>query len=146
MNFPSKRMARSAPLALLTLLTLLAAASQAAEPQSTAAPVAAVAQAQALRAVRDPETGKMRLPTPAEAAQMAAQERAERGARGLPEVDAATNVQVFRHVNGMLSAKLGPEHLVTITARRGPDGKLVRAHSNPAYEHPTAAKQPAATE
>jgi len=143
MTLPSKRMARAAPLALLAVL---ASVAQAAEPQAVTAPAVTVAEAQALRVVRDPETGKMRLPTSAEAAQMVAEERAERRANGLPDAEVAPAVQVRQHANGMLSATLGPEHLVTITAKRGPDGKLIRAHDHPAHEHPTAVKQLVVTE
>ena len=95
---------------------------------------------EARRVVRDQETGKLRSPTEEELAA----ERADRKARGEPEASARAPLAVRQHSNGMRSAVLGPEYLVTLKAERGPDGRLVIKHADPAHDHPGAA-QPAAT-
>jgi hypothetical protein len=110
---------------------------------ATAAAAAAVSNGPLLesrRVVRDKETGKLRSPTEEELAA----ERAERKARGEPEASARAPLAVRQHANGMRSAVLGPEYLVTLKAERGPDGRLVIKHADPAHDHPGAA-QPAAT-
>lgn len=142
----TRRLAASA----MTLAGALAAsASIAAEPAPAAAPARgdAVSSTQApgasaLRAVRDKETGKLRRATEAELAEMLAAEKAQREARG--QADPATAppaVMVRQHANGMVSAVLGTEHLVTVQVVRGADGRLVRSHTHPAYEHPVARPQ-----
>jgi hypothetical protein len=127
----------SASVAMLGFAAAAAQAVQAAEPQQQGAVLApTVADAQARRVVRDSDTGKLRLPTAEEAAAMAAAERTARRARGLPEVEEAAAPVVRRHSNGMYSAKLGTEHLVTVTAKRSADGQLIRSHIHPTHEHP----------
>lgn len=125
---------RACVLGLLGACALSAAQAHQAHPasESVTAPAAA-AQAdaghvQALRAVRDKATGKLRAPTADEEKAMAAAERAERKARGEPEAAASQPVVVVRHANGMLSAKLGPEHLMFLKGERMPDGSVRRFH------------------
>lgn len=116
------------------------AAQTAANASTTAAPLQ---QQQALRAVRDKATGKLRAPSQEELESMLQEERAQRRARGEPEV-AATSAQplsVRRHASGMRSAVLGPEYLVTVQGKRAADGSMVQTHADPAHEHPTPAKQ-----
>jgi hypothetical protein len=93
-----------------------------------AAPVAA--EAQALRAVRDKTTGRLRAPDADEAAAMAEAERASRKARGLPEVASSQPVVVVRHASGMMSAKLGPDQLTTLRGERQADGSVRRIHAD----------------
>jgi hypothetical protein len=42
---------------------------------------------------------------------------------------------VRQHANGMRSAVLGPDFLVSIKAERSPDGKLAVTHDRPEHEH-----------
>ena len=131
--------------ASIALVGIAATAAQAegvapaAEP-SLAAPSPTTASAR--RVVRDTDTGKLRAPSDEELAVILESERAARQVRGQPEpsVDRAPLV-VRRHANGMQSALLGPEYLVTIKARRGADGKVEVTHSDPAHEHPAAQVQ-----
>jgi hypothetical protein len=95
---------------------------------AAAAPVAA--EAQALRAVRDKATGRLRAPDADEAAAMAEAERASRKARGLPEVAGSQPVVVVRHASGMMSAKLGPDQLTTLRGERQADGSVRRVHAD----------------
>lgn len=122
---------------------MLATACVGASAQTQAEPSSASAQptsfASPIRAVRDQATGKLRRATAEEAAAMAAAERAERLAKGQPDPQADAPVVVRVHANGMTSAELSPEHLVTVQARRGADGRLLRSHTHPSLEHPTAA-------
>lgn len=114
------------------------AAEPAAAPLTKQSPVQ-LDSAQAKQVVRDKETGKLRAPSEEEAAEMAATAKANRAARGLPDPEtAAPAIVVRQHAGGMMSAVLGLEHMVTITAARGADGKLVRGHRDAAHEHPTA--------
>lgn len=138
----------------LVLATLLAAAAtasaadQATIPATTATATAtatAPAEVQALRAVRDKETGRLRAATAQELAEMDAAARAARVARGLPADEPTRPLVMRQHANGMRSVVLGPEHLVTLRGHRLPDGRLVHTHDDPAHAHPTKL-QPAATE
>ena len=118
--------------------------AHAADPSNSVAPLEAtpVVEAQALRVVRDKETGKLRSPTNDELPALLEAERAVRKARGDREPTAAAAPLALRqHSNGMLSAVLGPDYLITVKAQRGPDGKPVVTHANPASEHPTAPSQ-----
>lgn len=90
---------------------------------------------EALRVVRDKETGQMRAPNQEEMKELIAAEKAERKARGLPEQTETQPVQVREHANGMKSAVLGAEYLVMVTAEKDEHGKLVVKHANPADEH-----------
>lgn len=91
--------------------------------------------ADAVRVVRDKETGKLRAPTDAELEQMRQNERSARKARGRSESGATAPIAVRQHANGMRSAVLGPEYLVTLKAQRGADGKLTVKHDKVADEH-----------
>ena len=136
--------------ALIALLGIAATAAQpvlAVEPgKPSVAAAPSNAEAQARRVVRDRDSGKMRMPTSEEAAAMDVEERAARRASGLPEVEEPTALVIRRHTNGMYSAKLGPEHLVTVTATRGADGRLIRSHDKAIHEHQATAPAAAAKE
>jgi hypothetical protein len=136
----------SASLALLGLALGAAHAGEATPAASTASPqatpqAAGDAAAQGRRAVRDKDTGKFRAPTMEELEA----EKAERKARGLPEPTAkAAPLALRQHPNGMRSAVLGPEYLVTLKAERGADGRLIVRHANPAHEHQASPTHPQA--
>ena len=127
-----------------SLLACAACALPASAAEPTAAPLAKQSpvqldSAQGKQVVRDKDTGKLRAPSEEEMAEMAAAEKANRAARGLPDpATAAPAIVVRQHADGMMSAVLGLEHMVTITAVRRADGKLVRSHRDAAHEHPTA--------
>jgi len=105
-----------------------------------AAPVAladdAVATADALRVVRDKQTGQLRAPSQGELKQLLDEEKAARKARGEPEpaVDAQP-VEVREYGDGMKAAVLGPEFFVTVQVERDENGELVIRHANPADDH-----------
>ncbi|EHR70113.1 hypothetical protein BurJ1DRAFT_1241 [Burkholderiales bacterium JOSHI_001] len=129
----------TASISLFGLAASTALAAEPAPPVDTSGTTASPLQ-ESRRVVRDKETGKLRSPTEEELAA----ERAERKARGEPEPGAnRVPLAVRQHPNGMRSAVLGPEYLVTLRAERGPDGKLVIKHANPAHEHPVAPQQQA---
>ena len=93
------------------------------------------AASEALRVVRDKETGKLRAPNNDELKEMIAAEKAERKAKGLPESSEETQAfEVRTHANGMKSLQLGPEFLVSLEARRDADGNLVVTHAQPGYD------------
>ena len=136
-----------APPAVLALSMFCVQAAVAAEPQ------AAVVEAQttktadlatgaaAVRVVRDKSTGRLRKPSDDELAELLAAEAAQRAATGRPDpATAPPALSVRQHSNGMLSAVLGTEHLVTVKAVRAPDGRLVRAHTHPSMEHPVPSR------
>lgn len=129
----------SAALVIMACATPLRAAEPV-TPTTSAEPTSNLAHGQALRVVRDRDTGKLRAPTPEEMPDLLAAERAERKARGLPEPTSTPTV-IRYHASGMRSAVLGPEHLVTIKAQRDASGKLVITHGNPAQEHSAAPSQ-----
>ena len=83
-----------------------------------------------LRVMRDKATGKLRAPTADELKAMEDAEQAARNARGLPQT-AKTAPVVRTHPNGMRSAVLGKDQLISLQAERGRDGKLVVKHSDP---------------
>lgn len=82
-----------------------------------------------LRAVRDKKTGKLRAPNPAELRKM---EQAEEAARKTQRASsaAATTPVVTQHANGMLSAELGPEYLISLQGTRSEDGSIKRSHDS----------------
>jgi hypothetical protein len=127
-----------ASLAALAILAAagVAGAAEVAQSQPQAAP-AVSANMEGKRAVRDPNTGKLRAPSQEEHDDIARSERAT--ARSA--APASTAVEVRRHGNGMLSAVLGVEHMVSIQAQRRIDGKLNITHAHPQQEHPTSAPQ-----
>jgi hypothetical protein len=95
----------------------------------------AVAASEAMRVVRDKETGQLRAPNNDELKQMLAAEKAARKAKGLPESSGEIQaVEVRTHANGMKSAQLGPEFLVSLEARRDAEGNLVVTHAQPGYD------------
>ena len=107
-------------------------------PALAATPLAsAVAETQALRAVRDKESGRLRAASAQEMAEMDAAARDARVARGEPADPTPTPLVVRRHANGMRSAVLGPEHMVTLQGRRDAIGRIVQSHDRAAHEHPT---------
>jgi len=128
-----------APGTALAAFLLSSAAALAAEPAATAGARATAATpntASAVRVIRDAATGKLRHATAEEAAAMSSAERADRIAKGLPDPAADAPVAVRVHANGMVSAELGTEHLVSVQARRGADGRLIRSHTHPSMDHP----------
>lgn len=131
---------------LIAALALTASAGAVSAADDTAASTQAqpdtTAQAQARRAVRDRETGKLRAPTQEELKVMLENERAARRARGQPEPSAGPTPIVTRQApSGMRSAVLGPDFLVAIKGQRRTDGKVEISHSDPAHDHPTAKSQ-----
>jgi hypothetical protein len=120
--------------AAILLAALACGSAFAAPPAAGDTPQAAPAEATAAakRVIRDKATGQLREPTAAEAADLEAELAAQR-----PAAPAAPLV-VRQHANGMTSVVLGTEQMVTVQARRAPDGRLVRSHNHPKYEHPTA--------
>jgi len=94
-----------------------------------------VAASEAMRVVRDKETGQLRSPNNAELKQMLEQEKAARKAKGEPEPSADPQpVEVRTYSGGMKAAVLGPEFLVSLEARRDAEGNLVVTHSRPEYD------------
>jgi hypothetical protein len=124
--------------ASIAALGLAASAAQASEPTGTEAAPAG-SDSQALRVVRDKQTGKLRAPTADELKAMQAAERAERRARGLPESPQSQPLVVTRHADGMLSAKLGPEYMMTLKGERQPDGSMRRFHEDGTTHEPAPA-------
>lgn len=118
--------------AVILLAALACGGAFAAPPATAETPQAAPAGAAAKRVIRDKATGQLREPTAAEAADLEAELAAQR-----PSAPAAPLV-VRQHANGMTSVVLGTEQMVTVQARRAPDGRLVRSHNHPKYEHPVA--------
>ena len=72
----------------------------------------------------DPETGRMKQPTPEQAAELSS---AMRKMFAQPAATARTaGSKVTRHPNGMLSAVVAPEHLSFSVMRRNSDGTVAR--------------------
>ncbi|MGB3427250.1 MAG: hypothetical protein WBA53_03655, partial [Burkholderiaceae bacterium] len=127
---------------IVAALALGAAQAEQQQPRiqevPTSAPTAVAGDAQAVRVVRDKETGKLRAPTADELESMESQERAARKARGLPEVADPKSLKITRHANGMRSAKLGPEFLMTLRGERQSDGAVRRFHPDGTEHDPVA--------
>ncbi|MEP7706097.1 hypothetical protein [Paraglaciecola sp. 25GB23A] len=105
--------------------TLVAPSAPAAEP---------TAATEALRVIRDKQTGQLRAPNNQELKDMLNAEKAARKARGESEPSAEPQqVEVRTYNSGMKSAVLGPEYLISLEAHRDADGNLVVTHSNPKY-------------
>lgn len=121
--------------ALATTVVLVAAVGAV---QAGDAP--AVDGAQALRAVRDKQTGQLRQATADEARAMAEAEKAARA--GQPE----KALVVRQHANGMKSARLPAEYLSNLRAERQPDGSMKVMHEKAGDEHAHAAPQTLPTE
>jgi hypothetical protein len=81
-----------------------------------------------LRAVRDKKTGKLRAPNANEIRDMEEAEKAKNNASKETSTAAATETVVVHHADGMLSAKLGQEHLVSIEGERNADGAIEKSH------------------
>lgn len=93
----------------------------------------------ALRVVRDQETGQLRAPNNAELKQMLEEEKAARKARGEPERSTdPQSVQVRSYSSGMKAAVLGADFLVFVEAQRDASGNLAVRHADPADEHVAA--------
>lgn len=120
---------------IFAAFALGAARAEEQQPQTQVAPTNAVGEAQAMRAVRDKATGKLRAPTADELEAMHASERAARKARGLPETAEPTPLRVQLHASGMRSAVLGPDFLVTLRGERRADGSVRRFHPDGDHEH-----------
>ena len=88
--------------------------------------------ADGMRAVRDKKTGKLRAPNDKELKELLKAEKAS--GRPQPTHD-TSSVIVRKHENGMLSAELGPEFLVSVEAYRDENGMLSVRHSDPRLEH-----------
>lgn len=128
------------PVSLLTALScvLAAGAAIAAEPAQAPAQPATVkqAQAQARYVVRDAQTGLLRAPTEEELSAMQAREKAVAAT-----ATARRATVVRKYPDGMRGAVLGPEHLISIQARRRADGSVDVSHTDPAHAHPAPAQQ-----
>jgi hypothetical protein len=120
-------------LASMAALMVLAGAAQAGDVPAADTP-------QALRAVRDKDTGKLRAATAEEAKAMAEAEKAARA--GQP----AKLVVVRQYASGMRSATLTPEHLSTLKAERLPSGALKISHPGAADSHAAPVQQDRPTE
>jgi hypothetical protein len=128
-------------LAALTALLGVAATGAQATPETQAVqPTEGLVTDSARRVVRDPVTGRLRAPTNAE---LAAEQAAAR-ARGTADQGPGAPLRVRLHPNGMRSAVLGPDYMVTLKAERDVNGKLVIKHANPIHEHGHAAQDAAA--
>lgn len=124
-------------LGIAAAFTLTAAHAQPPqEAQGTETPAASPAgESQALRAVRDKTTGKLRAPTADEREAMEATERAARQARGVTE---PAPLRIQWHANGMRSAVLGADYLITLKGERRADGSVRRFHPQGDHEHSVA--------
>lgn len=120
--------------AAFTLTTAHAQSPQEAQGTATTAASPAV-ETQALRAVRDKTTGKLRAPTADEREAMEAAERAARQARGQSE---PAPLRIQWHANGMRSAVLGADYLMTLKGERSADGSVRRFHPQGEHGHSVA--------
>ena len=117
----------------ISMLVAAAVAATLAAPAVMASD--AVSASEAMRVVRDKETGQLRTPNNEELKQMLDAEKAQRKARGESEPSADPQpVAVRTYSGGMKAAVLGPEFLVSLEARRDADGNLVVTHSRPEYD------------
>jgi hypothetical protein len=113
-----------------------------ANPTVTTVTPAVTSTASAQRAFRDPQTGQLRAPTEEELQAILAEERAMRAATGQREPTGPSAPMSFRkYPNGMRSAVLGPDFLISLKAERSPDGKVVISHDRPGNEHTPATTQ-----
>ena len=90
-----------------------------------------------MRAVRDKQTGKLRAPNDKELKELL---KAEKASGSQQPTQDTTRVIVREHENGMRSAELGPEFLVSVEAYRDEDGVLRTRHTDPKLEHPAPAQ------
>ena len=82
----------------------------------------------AMRVMRDKQTGQLRAPNNEELQQMLDAEKADRKARGKPETSADPRPVQYALCSGMQSAMLGAEHLLSLDAHRDADGKVTVRH------------------
>ncbi len=107
----------------------------------------ATAASEAMRVVRDQETGELRKPTHDELKQMLEAEKAARKAKGQAEPTSDPQpVQVRTYSGGMKAAVLGPEFLVSLQAHRDAEGTLVVTHERPEYDDRAAPARELPTE
>lgn len=107
-------------------------AGDAPTPSTTAAaPPNATDTASAKRVVRDKQTGKLRAPTEDELQEMIAAENAARAS----QITTRAPLVVRQYPNGMRGAVLGPEYLLSLNAKRKPDGTIVLSHDKPGFDH-----------
>lgn len=135
-----------APRHAMAVLALAVAAvtAQAGDDKTASPPQAAGDQLQGKRVVRDRDTGRLRAPTDDELRQLLDAERAARQARGEPEpTGRGAPLRVRQHPDGMRSAVLGPDYLVTLKAERQPDGRVSITHgSADSARAPAAPRRP----
>lgn len=89
----------------------------------------------AMRAVRDKDTGQLRAPNHEELKALIEAEKAERRSRGEPEAAEPREAQVRSYASGMKAAVLNADYLVSVEARVDANGNLVVQHADPADEH-----------
>jgi hypothetical protein len=120
---------------------VVAPAGTASQSVTTGAPAVANTTS-ALRAFRDPQTGQLRAPTAEELEAILAEERAMRAATGQREpTGPVAPLSLRKYPNGMRSAVLGPDFLISLKAERTPDGKVVISHDRSGLEHSAATIQ-----
>jgi hypothetical protein len=107
-------------------------AADTAAPSPTAAATPSTSEvAPAKRVVRDKKTGKLRAPSEDELQEMIAAENATRAR----QIKTRPSLIVRQYPNGMRSAVLGPEYLLTLKAQRRPDGSVEVSHDKHAPAH-----------
>ena len=97
-----------------------------------AAPIAASA-AEAMRVVRDPQTGELRGPTAAEAAAFDKAEAQLRAARSGKAARRASAPQEITYPDGTVEMPLGDDTMMSSVATVAPDGSI-RMHCLPAQQ------------
>lgn len=112
-------------LAAGALVLGFSSAVQAAAPKPAPDASAAVAS-DGLKVVRDKTTGRVRAPSDEELKEMSAAE---------PAAAAPAAIQVLNHANGMKSARLPPEMLISVEVSRDANGVLQTRHDRPGMEH-----------
>ena len=112
--------------------SLPATAAAIALAMTLAAPVAADA-AEAMRVVRDPQTGELRGPTAAEAAAFEKAEAQLRAARGGKAAQRPSAPQEITYPDGTVETPLGDDTVMSSVATLAPDGSI-RMHCLPAQQ------------
>ena len=110
--------------------SLSATAAAVALAMMLAAPFAANA-AEAMRVVRDPQTGELRGPTAAEAAAFEKAEAQLRAARSGKAAHRASAPKEITHPDGTVETPLGEDTMMSSVATLAPDGSI-RMHCLPA--------------
>jgi len=83
----------------------------------------------AVRAVRDKKTGKLRAPNPAELRKMAELEEQANATQQSSPLGRPAETVIREHAGGMKSAELSREHLQTLYGTRSEDGTIKKSHS-----------------